>query len=464
MRTLLLAALALLTLNTHASAQGPTGDWYTVGEVMGQPLRMNLHLSLSGDSLLGTLDSPDQDLFGLPLTGSSLNGETVGLEWSQLALSLQGSWTATEMHLNLVQHSLEMELDFGRTPIEKPKQLRPQEPQDFPYVQEEVAFTNPHGGHVLRGTLTKPEGTGPFTCVVLLSGSGPQDRNSELVGHKPFLVWSDYLTRNGFAVLRFDDRGVAESGGSFSPNTVEGISQDAEAAWNYAASREDIARDAVGFMGHSEGGLIAPMVAARNPDVAFVISLAGPGTTGKQIISDQTGLLLAVQGLPAAEVAEAVSNQSTLLEVLVEVPDPEQQRKVLTQRLEALLQEATPEELETLGGRDAVIARRLEELTDPWYVSFVNHDPAPYWMQTTCPVFALNGDKDLQVPGASNLGGIRSALQSGGNRDGEVRLFPGLNHLFQSSSTGAPSEYGAIETTVEPEVLEAVLEWLQLLP
>lgn len=453
----------LLSVGLLAQAHSPSdfeGDWHAMGEVMGQRMRLTLHLHASADSVLGTLDSPDQRSLGMPLSASHISGATLHLDFSSIGLSMSGSLDGDRFIAQAMQGNMAYDLDFGREALAKPVPDRPQHPTDFPYVREEVTFQNPIGGHMLSGTLTKPEGDGPFLCAVLLTGSGPQDRNETMLGHKPFLVLSDFLTRRGFAVLRFDDRGIGQSEGTFAGTTVQGLSEDAEAALTYAVGRSDVR--SAGFIGHSEGGLTAPMVAARRNDVSFVVSLAGPGTTGRKIIEDQTLLILAAQGTAPSDLAKVGAEQKPILDVLVNYTDADERLEQLRKTLSGMLDAASDEELQMLGGREVLMAQRMAEFGDPWYISFVSSNAQAHWQKTTCPVLALNGDKDLQVPWEANLTGIRDACESGGNRDVEVRVFPGLNHLFQPCTTGAPNEYGAISTTYSDEVLEAVAEWLAL--
>lgn len=427
---------------------------------MGQKMRLTLHLQASGDSLVGTLDSPDQGAAGFALSSSSVLGSKVDMHFSSIRMAMSGKLEADRFNVHATQGVLGYDLDFGRDFIAVPIVERPHHPTDFPYIQEEVACTNPIGGHVLKGTFTKPEGEGPFVCAVLLTGSGPQDRDESMLDHKPFLVLSDYLTRRGFAVLRYDDRGIGASGGTFTGTKVLGLSQDAEAAFAYALSRDDVVK--AGFIGHSEGGLTAPMVAARRDDVAFIVSLAGPGTPGRQIIEDQTRLILGAQGAMAADMAELTAEQKPLLDIIERATSPEALSEQLRVALAKMLDAAPEEELQMLGGRDALMAQRMAEFSDPWYVSFVNSNAAEHWEKVSCPVLALNGDKDLQVPFEANLMGIRDACERGGNRDVEVRVFPGLNHLFQVCTTGAPNEYGSIITSYDPAVLEALADWLDV--
>ncbi len=308
-------------------------------------------------------------------------------------------------------------------------------------------YDNKSAGNKLAGTLTIPSGKGPFPAVVLITGSGPQDRDESLMGHKPFLVLSDYLTRKGIAVLRVDDRGVAKSTGDFATATTADFATDTEAGIAYLQTRPEVDAKKIGLIGHSEGGVIAPMIAARNHDVAFIVMLAGSGVPGDQIIVAQTELIIEASGQSHEEAMKAGAKQRERLDLIKQNSDQASLEKQLREKLAGEVSEAN-------------IGVAIRQLSSPWLRYFINYDPAIALGKVTCPVLALNGGKDLQVPPSQNLPAIKKALQAAGNKDYETDELPGLNHLFQTAKTGSPSEYAQIEETMSPVVLEKIASWI----
>ncbi len=325
---------------------------------------------------------------------------------------------------------------------------RPQEPKPpFPYRSEDVAIVNAAGKAVLAGTVTIPEGKGPFPAVVLISGSGLQNRDEELMGHKPFLVLADYLTRHGIAVLRYDDRGFGKSTGDAAAATSEDFAGDALAAWQVLRARPEIDPRRVGLLGHSEGGLIAPLLASRTPGVAFVVMLAGPGVTGEAVMLAQGVAILKANGAPDSAIATNTSLQRQVFAILREESDQAR----IVERLSAI----------PVPGPKEASAALVKQSSSPWLRFFVRYDPAPALAKLTCPVLALGGELDLQVLADQNLPAIEAALKRGGNKDYTVLRLPGLNHLFQTCKTGTPAEYAKIEETMSPVALDMIATWIR---
>jgi pimeloyl-ACP methyl ester carboxylesterase len=323
---------------------------------------------------------------------------------------------------------------------------RPQTPKPpFPYSAEEVAFDSAPGVK-LAGTLTLPPGRGPFPVAVLIVGSGPHDRDETIFGHKPFLVVADDLTRRGIAVLRYDKRGVGGSSGRAPNVTTADFALDAKAAVAFLKTRLEIDAKRIGLIGHSEGGEIAPMVAADDRSVAFVVLMAGPGVPGDQLLLAQSRALLQAQGAPEAAIASAEQANRKIYDIVkTDVGDDEAKA-----RIEALLT--------GMGmGADQARAAAAQSVL-PWVRWFVRYDPRPALERLRCPVLAIDGSKDLQVPAAQNLPEIRKALKD--DPDATVLELPGLNHLFQTASSGTVSEYGTIEETIAPAALKAIGDWV----
>jgi len=331
---------------------------------------------------------------------------------------------------------------------ELPAPRRPQMPvKPYPYHEEDVVIDNTTAKVKLAGTLTVPQGPGPFPAVLLITGSGPQDRDESLMGHKPFLVLADHLTRHGIAVLRLDDRGVAKSTGDFAAATTADFSTDAESGFLYLLSRREIAPHKVGLIGHSEGGLIAPMVAARNEKVAFIVLMAASGVPGDDVLVEQVRMIAEASGAPSDQVAAMTTRQREVLTILKSEPDAAARE----QKVRAKLAGAVP---------DAQLAAQLKMMESPWFRYFLQYNPADALRRVKCPVLAIDGDKDTQVSAQRNLPAIREALLAAGNAHVEMVDFPELNHLFQTAKSGAPSEYGAIEETFSPVALNKISGWI----
>jgi hypothetical protein len=330
---------------------------------------------------------------------------------------------------------------------------RPQEPRGAPpYDREQVRYPSAPGV-VLAGTLTKPRGRGPHPGAVLITGSGPQDRDETVFGHRPFLVLADYLTRRGVAVLRSDDRGVGESTGDFAAAAIQDLAADARAGFDFLRGGDDIDADRVGLIGHSDGAVIAPLLAAASVEIAWIVLMAGPGVPSLRLLLDQAELIARSEGVPARARSDSRRLNRAIYEVVTDEPDDRAARRRITELLE--------QRPEALGSapRDAV-ETLVAQVTSPWFRSFLAHDPRPTLRRVRAPVLAINGELDLQVPPRPNLPAIAAALEAGGNADYAAVKLPRLNHLFQTATTGSPSEYEAIAETLAPAALAVIGEWI----
>lgn len=457
----LAAAVLAAAHPAHAQQSSPlAGGWGGALEVQAVRLRLALTVQDSGGALHARFRSVDQGNAPFPAT-VELRGDSVIFTAAPIVAAfravlvgrdtLRGVWT---------QGPGSLPLTMVRGAHEAMVARRPQNPQGpLPYRGEEVTVESVPGVR-LAGTLTLPAGDGPHPAVLLVSGSGPQDRDETLLGHKPFLVLSDHLTRRGVAVLRLDDRGTAGSTGSFAAATSDDFAQDAAAAVRWLRARPEIADDRVGIVGHSEGGLIAPMVASRDPRVAFVVLLAGPGTPSAELLVKQGALISRAGGDPEREIERTMAFQREMFGAIAQTADSAALHARLNEIGQRFLATLTPEERAMPSGSEATLAATVNTMVSPWYRWFLRYDPAPALRATRVPVLALNGALDLQVPADENLAGIQQALRAGGNRDVTVEKLPGLNHLFQTARTGAPSEYNLIEETMAPVVLERVSGWI----
>lgn len=443
----------------------PVGTWQGVLDAGPQELTLVFHVRRRNGELRATMDSPDQGARGIPVNEASFSGGTLRLVSQAVAGRFEGrlSDDGTSLDGTWRQGGGELPLTLERVD-EVEERPRPQEPEPpFPYRVEEVSFPNEDAGIELAGTLTLPEGDGPFPAVALVTGSGPQNRNEELMGHKPFLVLADHLTRAGIAVLRYDDRGVGESEGEFGAATSEDFAGDALAAIAYLESLDEVARERTGLLGHSEGGLVAPMAANRSDAVDFVVMLAGTGLTGQEILHLQGRLIAEANGAAPEAIDMNQEVQRKIFAALREEETLEAARERMRRVLEEAVSEMTPEQRAAAGiGGDAEQwkERQIEQVTSPWFRFFLTYDPVPALERLDVPVLAVNGGKDLQVPPDENLSTIRAALERGGNPDYTVNELPGLNHLFQEADSGSPLEYAKIEQTMSPTLLNLVSSWI----
>lgn len=335
---------------------------------------------------------------------------------------------------------------------------RPQTPKPpFPYAATEVLYPNTVGGIEIGGTLTLPEGPGPHPAVLLITGSGSQDRDETLFGHKSFFVIADHLTRSGIAVLRVDDRGVGKTSGDPASATVEDHVTDVEAGVAFLKTRAEIDPTRIGLIGHSEGGVIAPVVAAKSSDVAFVVSLAGPAVSGAELNPMQVRALLEASQAPAPVIEEIVLGQQNLMKLLV-ADASEEQLRAAVKALAIVAAKLTPGAKPDDVAAQKAAARELIPLLSPWFRSWAKLDPALHLAKVEVPILIMIGDKDLQVPAGPNLDKAKLALA--GNPELRVEQLPGLNHLFQTAKTGAMDEYVTISETFSPAALEIMTKWL----
>lgn len=445
------------------NAQNVLGDWNGALEVQGMQLRLVFHITEDGEKLKATMDSPDQGANGIPVDKVTLDGNELTIEMPKMGIKYTSNLNedGTEIDGTFNQGPMSLPLKMTREKVAKKELVRPQEPKTFDYQQEEVKFENLKGGHHLAGTLTIPKDGKFEEVVILISGSGPQDRNEELLGHKPFLVLSDHLTKRGIAVLRYDDRGVAKSTGTFKGSTSRDFADDASAAVSFLKKRKDMAGKKIGLCGHSEGGMIAPVVASENSNVDFIVLLAGPGIKIPELMKLQTDKISEAEGVP--------EDMRKLNAVIIDkafnfVHDnkensKEDLKKGLTQILSDGFESLPASEKEKME-KDEFMEEELNMMLDDWFLYFMQFDPADYLTKVKCPVLAVNGELDLQVTAKENLEGIKKSLEKAGNKNVTIKEFKGLNHLFQKTETGAPSEYAKLEETFNQETMKFVSDWI----
>jgi pimeloyl-ACP methyl ester carboxylesterase len=447
---------------SNSFSQRVIGDWNGKLKAGTVELRVVFHVSKSGEAYSGTMDSPDQGAKGIVLSSVKYQNDTLFMELRNAQIKYTGFFS-TDSAISGVfsQGGQSFPLDLTRQTGTPQAIRRPQEPvKPYPYSSEDVRFTNTRDHIDLAGTLTLPNKEGHFPAVVLITGSGPQNRDEEILDHKPFLIISDYLTRHGIAVLRFDDRGTAESQGIFNTATTLDFSYDAEAAVKYLQSRKEINKSRIGLIGHSEGGLIAPMIAARSKDVAFIVLLAGPGLRGDSLLLLQQTLIGRVSGVPDSNLHKLSQINRGAFNIILNVTDSSQLKKDLQTYMDAVLKSNAGAGLPEGVNETDYIDKQIKLLFSPWMQYFLRYDPAPALKQVKCPVLAIGGDKDLQVPAEIDLSLIKKYLSESGNKNVMIKIIPGLNHLFQNAQTGSPAEYGKIEETFSPVALGVIGDWI----
>jgi fermentation-respiration switch protein FrsA (DUF1100 family) len=444
---------SLLIAVLPAHAQDAAGDWHGTLETPMGTLRLIVRISADEDgTLTGTLESPDQAPGAqMPLTTVKAEDQTLEFTLEAANIRYEGAWKDDAWVGTFHQGGeLPLTLEPGLPEARKKRRQEPEGP--LPYDSIGATIQNPWApGVTLAGTITTPAGEGPFPGVVLITGSGPQDRDQSLMGHKPFLVLADQLTRRGIAVLRYDDRGFGHSTGQFAGATSTDFALDARAAMDFLRRHPKVRKDAVGFIGHSEGGMVAPLVVEAGGDPNFMVLLAGPGTDLIELLVSQSRLM----GLAEGEAVEDLDRREPILRELFEATAKAETQAAAAEHLEALM---TDEVVEALGATPEQRPLLIETLTAPWMRSLLSHDPAGPLSKVTVPVLALNGELDLQVPPKENLAAIAEALSE--NDDASTMELPGLNHLFQPATTGALSEYAQIETTFDEQVIDIIAQWI----
>ena len=445
------ATAPIKTEHKPAKPSDIDGAWMGTLDMGTIKLRVVFHISNTEDGLIATLDSPDQNVKGMPTTSVTRDGNHLKIESKNITAIFEGKiatdlasidGTFTQMG---AAHPLTLKRVKDEAEMERKRPQNPTKP--YPYREEEVSYENKVENVTLAATLTIPEGKGPFPAVLLITGSGPQDRDESLMGHKPFLILSDYLTRHGIAVLRADDRGTGQSTGVFAGATTADFATDTEAGIAYLKTRSEVNQHKIGLIGHSEGGVIAPMVAARNKDVAFIVMMAGTGVRGDQVLEAQGEAINIANGTSPAEAARKAAKEKEVLRLV----ETEKDEATLDKELREKLAGDIPE---------GQVGAQIKQITSPWFRYFLTYDPATALRKLTCAVLVINGSLDKQVLPDQNLPAIRKALEESGNKHFEIDELPGLNHLFQTAKTGSPAEYAEIEETMSPVALEKMSNWI----
>jgi pimeloyl-ACP methyl ester carboxylesterase len=454
MRQIIAAALFVLiaipgqgqeTSKSETPLQGLWLGKMQVSEQMSLQLAFEIELIEEG-AYAAKMNVIEQKALDIPMNACTLSDDSIHIRFDAAGIAYDGHYSHSEDKIfgAYSQGGGSFTLDLTRVDKLPLEVERPQTPvRPFPYEEEEVTFLNNEAGIKLAGTFTKPTDGQNLTAVVLIAGSGRNDRNETGMGH--FLLLSDYLTRHGYAVLRYDKRGAGESEGDYGAATTFDFTEDAKAALDYLNTRSDIDHQSIGIIGHSEGALIAPMIAAESKEaVAFIVMMGGIGVRGSELLLLQSGKMAAIQGAPDEEISEMIRKNRILYEIAGS------------------------------SDSDSIVAKKLSE-ADPgienndyngllwtWFRTFLSLEPDTYLSKVTCPVLAINGEKDVQCPPEENLAAIKQSLQKAGNESYVVKTLPGLNHLFQTAESGSPYEYEQIAEIISPDALDLIREWMDI--
>ena len=422
------------------------GYWEGQIDLGAQKLEMAFDIKTAKNGYSATLDVPAQGAFDIPVDEITFQDGQLQLKMNAMGASYSGALKDSAIEGDFTQHGMTFPLNLAKAEKKEQRQARPQDPQPpFNYRIEEVQFTNEKEGNTLTGTLTIPDGDGPFPAMVLVSGSGQQNRDGELMNHRPFWVIADYCARHGVAVLRYDDRGMGGSTGEVENATSLDFSYDAEAAFDFLRKQKHIDASRVGILGHSEGGVINFMVSARRPEVAFLVSLAGPAVNGVELLKEQQKAILRASGM-TEEAIQFSSNTNAQLFDIIETSNSREEADSLLRQL-----------VKGWGYNEELTEQTVNQLAMPWMYYFLKYDPTEAIVKTNCPALLLNGSKDLQVIASQNLSGYEKIIAEHGKTNLTLRELPDLNHLFQHCETGSPNEYFEIDETISPEVLEMIV-------
>ena len=458
---LTLVLLSFTLLSAQSRAEGLTGPWEGTLTLLGGELKIIVHLEEGDAGLTGTIDIPQQKAFGRPLTNLRREGENLHFELAAgpgLAV-FDGILRERTLQGTFLQAGVKGTFRLLRgeeAPVEKMAVAEPS-----PYREEEVSLLNQ--GIRLAGTLTLPQGKGPFPGVIMITGSGAQNRDEEILGFKPFRVIADHLARKGIAVLRCDDRGVGGSGGSTAASTTRDFASDVLAQAAYMRGREEILKEKIGLIGHSEGGSVASL-AAQEDHFRFVVLLSGPAVKGEEIVIEQIRLISKAMGLRDEEIRKTLEEQRRVYVLLNSPGGAEELERTVKEGIRESLKTMGPEERRSVSDTEAFVnsyaALQLATLRSPWTRFFLSYDPAQAHERVKCPVLALYGALDLQVSPEQNVSPLREAFKRGGNGDVTIRVIPGGNHLFLQAKTGSPSEYPSLEKVFLPGFLETLSDWI----
>lgn len=467
-------------ITTAIFGQTLVGDWSGAIEIQGTELPIIFHVSQEAGIYSASFDSPAQQAFGLAVSEVKAENDSVTFVMQVIGGKYSGKLNSEKLKItgNLYQNGLVMPLVLNKTlgVASSPNLNRPQTPKPpFPYKSEEVIYQSADKSIQFGATFTVPLPDpnvdyfrAPiYPTALLISGSGKQDRDETISGHKPFAVLADYLTRNGIAVLRVDDRGMGKTTGNFGTSTTADFAKDVEAGIAYLKTRQDVDLDHIGLIGHSEGGLIAPMVASQRKDIGFIVLLAGPGIPVLTMMEQQSADVLASSGIPAPDIEQYRPLYKNIVTTIINAPDSSSAVVNATAVFKKWQLGKSARAIKNTTGVSSekdiekFVGAFMKDLNSPWFNYFMKQDPGEHLVKTNCPVLAINGEKDIQVSAKQNLAGIQAALEKAGNKNFKTREMPGLNHLFQHCTTCTVQEYGELEESFDPATMKLIAEWIK---
>ncbi|MBA3829817.1 MAG: alpha/beta fold hydrolase [Taibaiella sp.] len=466
MKTYLLLLVALCSFFIPAVAQNKyAGIWQGSISAGGKSVHLVFHIRSTDNKLTGTMDSPDQGVTGIACKAISEQDDSLYVDMTNMGIAYKGKLTDGGIAGTWRQSGLVFPLELKKTdnPIELKRPQTPKQP--YPYLSEDVLYENADKSIQYGATITIPYGKGTYPAVLLITGSGPQNRDEELFGHKPFAVLADYLTRRGYIVMRVDDRGIGQTTGDMLNATTADFAKDVNRGIDYLKKRKEVNTKKIGLLGHSEGGLIAPMVASARKDVDFIILMAGPGVKITQLMEEQNAAILEGTDADGHVVMLYGKLYRGMENAILSAKDSTDARNRITLTFDSW-KKSTPDSvvekvgLNTEAARDEYVKLFVSTYNNKWFYYFLSTDPTRYLTKVTCKVLAINGSRDIQVLAKSNLAGIKESLLLAKNRNFTVQELPGLNHLFQECKTCRSTEYGVLEQTIAPKALEAIGNWM----
>lgn len=474
MKTIFILLLSMITTLSFSQKKDITGSW-TGNLKLNIPMRLVFHIKDSTGGFFATMDSPDQNAFGIPCDTVILENDSIHIKLKKIggsfdavsiirndSLVLQGNWKQSGMQFPMQLH---------KTTANVQAYPRPQNPKaPFPYSVEDVIYKNDDGSVVLGGTITMPLEAKNVPAVILISGSGQQDRNEEIFGHKPFWIIADYLSRNGIAVLRVDDRGTGKSTGDLSKATSEDFALDVMTSLDFLKTRKGIDINNIGLIGHSEGGMIAPIVASKRKEIAFMVLLAAPAVQGKDVLLEQQSLIMQSNGLSTSVTNEFRQASERVMDIVIAADSKETAVAQATEALNKWMSTASAEALsrfntQTSGDLKNYIIKTIDGLYIPWYRYFLKYDPVEILMKSSCPTLAIFGEKDIQVVAVQNFKPMKDILSKSRKASQyKVLELKGINHMFQHCSSCNINEYPQIPETFTEEALIQIVNWIKKLP
>lgn len=460
--------ILLLFVSIAAQAQDFTGSWYGVLDVGVMKLNISFHIKDSNHVFYTKMDSPDQKAFGIKMEETIINNDSIMIKSPKLNITFRGKWMNENNITGGFEQGAKYQLNLNRTKpiITAPK--RPQTPKPpYSYKVLDTIYFNTDKTIQYGATLTYPQGLSSkkYPTLILITGSGQQDRDETIFNHKPFAVIADYLTQKGYAVLRIDDRGVGKTTGNVTNATSLDFAKDVKEAIRFLKTLPMVNIQKIGLLGHSEGGMIAPIAAADNKDVAFIISLAGLGVNGKKLLVKQNKDILESNGISKVQADAFGRIFSEMMDIALKVKDTTIAFQNGIKAYQSWAEknkniDLSFTEIKNDADRNKFIKDLVTTFQSPWMHYFLSFNPSPYWQKVKVPVLALNGSKDIQVDAAINIKAIQEAFKKGKNKNLTTHIFPGLNHLFQHCKTCTVPEYNELEQTIAPEVLTTINEWL----